>query len=78
MLEDDWNDLLEDYPTYRDEKDDFFVKIECHNQAEFSEFVIYTRIAKLPNDSLYFKVFQRRCRSYLDSTGDYAGSRLYD
>ncbi len=55
MLEVDWNALLEDYPTYRDEKDDFFVKIECHNHAEFSEFVIYTRIAKLPNDSLYSK-----------------------
>ena len=53
VLEDDWNKLLEDYPIYREGREEFFVKIECHNPAEFSDFVIYTRLAKLPSDSIY-------------------------
>lgn len=53
MLEEDWNEFLADYPTYRNEKDDFFVKIECHNPSEFSDFVIYSRLAKLPQSSVY-------------------------
>lgn len=53
VLENDWNALLEEYPAYRDGKAEFFVKIECHNQSEFSDFVIYTRLAKLPSDSVY-------------------------
>lgn len=53
VFESDWNYLLADHPSYRDGKDEFFVKIECHNQSEFSDFVIFTRLAKLPNDAIY-------------------------
>lgn len=55
MLESDWYKFLENYPIYRDSEEEFFIKIECHNHAEFSDFVIYTRLAKLPNDSVYLR-----------------------
>lgn len=53
VLENDWKLLLAEHPSYRDGKEEFFVKIECHNQSEFSDFVIYTRLAKLPDDAIY-------------------------
>lgn len=53
VLENDWDLLLAEHPSYRDGKEEFFVKIECHNQSEFSDFVIYTRLAKLPDDAIY-------------------------
>lgn len=53
VLENDWELLLAEHPSYRDGKEEFFVKIECHNQSEFSDFVIYTRLAKLPDDAIY-------------------------
>ena len=53
MLEDDWNELLEAYPTYRDGMVEFYIKIECHNPLELTDFVLYTKLAKLPNQSRY-------------------------
>lgn len=53
MLEEDWNTFLKDYPAFRNGKDDFFIKIECHSPAEFTDFVIYSKLAVLPEDILY-------------------------
>ena len=53
VLEEDWNKLLSDYPAYRDQQTEFFVKVECHNLEEFSDFVVYAKADKLPNTPLY-------------------------
>ena len=53
MLEDDWNELLEAYPTYRDGMVEFYIKTECHNPLELTDFVLYTKLAKLPSQSRY-------------------------
>lgn len=54
MLEEDWNKFLSDYPIYKNNQSEFFIKIECFKKC--SNFVIYTKLAKLPNDSLYTQV----------------------
>lgn len=51
MLEEDWDRFLSDYPQYKDKKQDFFVKIECHEN--FSDFTIFTTLSTLPNSSVF-------------------------
>lgn len=53
VLKEDWDELLKDFPRYREDNEEFFVKIECHNPSEFSDFVIYTRLSYLPDDNIY-------------------------
>lgn len=53
IQENDWNNFLQDYPLYRDQKAEFFVKIERHNPAEFTDFVIFCQLGKLPNQVRY-------------------------
>lgn len=55
LLDDDWDDLLSDYPAYRDRMMEFFVKVECHNIDEFTDFTMYAKADKLPNQSNFTK-----------------------
>lgn len=53
MLEEDWEKFMSDYPDLKNGSD-FFIKIECLKKC--SDFIIYTKLAKLPNDSLFTQV----------------------
>lgn len=53
LSEHDWNVFLADYPIYRAEKAEFYVKIEHHNPIEFSDFCVFSKMSKLPNQTRY-------------------------
>ena len=53
LSEHDWNDFLADYPIYKSEKAEFYVKIEHHNPMEFSDFCVYTKMSRLPNQTRF-------------------------
>lgn len=53
LLEEDWNKFLEDYPTYRNEMAEFFVRIESCNPQELSQCVLFSKVGKLPRSTRY-------------------------
>lgn len=55
VLESDWNNLLVDFPSFRNGKEEFFVKLECLNQPDYDDFCLFTLLAKLPNDTAYLR-----------------------
>lgn len=42
----DWDSLLQDYPMYKSSSQEIYVKIECHDVEEMTDFTAYKKLCK--------------------------------
>lgn len=55
VLESDWNNLLVNFPSFKEGKGEFFIKINFLNQPESDDFFIFSLLEKLPDDAAYLR-----------------------